>query len=635
MASGSTLGVGISALLAFQRAMATTGHNIANVNTDGYSRQRVDLATHEPQFSGSGYIGTGVNVTNVRRVYDGFLATQVRIGTSVHSQLAQFHRLASQVDNLLADPQAGLTPGLQAFFSAVQGVANDPTSGPARQVLLSEGQSLVDRFRHISGRISGLEAAINTELRNSVSEINGLAQAIADLNRAIIVAKGNANGILPNDLLDQRDLLVKQLAEHVSVTTVEQGDGALNVFVGNGQTMVVGVNAQKMAIVNNAYDPTRLEVGYVNAGSTIQISDQLSGGRIGGALTFRRDTLDPAGNALGRIAIGLGQNFNDQHRLGLDLKGNLGGDFFNVPSAVVNASVNNTGAGTVTAAIIDTSQLTTSDYLVRFDGGGLWSVIRLSDNTTQTGAGPFSVDGLTIAVGGAPAVGDTFLVQPTASGAETLSVSINDTNEIAVAAPIRTEVSIANQGSAQISAGTVNTPPPPDLNLQQTVTITFNNPPTDFDVNGVGTGNPTGVPYVDGSSITFNGWTVQITGLPAAGDTFTISANTNGVSDNRNALLLADLQTQATLAGNSVTYEGALGQLVADVGSQTHLADVNREAQSVLLNQAIAAHEGVSGVNLDEEAANLLQFQQAYQAAAQMIAVADLIFQSLISALRR
>ena len=292
--------------------------------------------------------------------------------------MQEFYRLASQVDNLLADPQAGLAPSLQRFFGAVSDVANDPSSIPARQVLLSEAQSLADRFHYLDQRLESLRNGVNTQITNTVSEINGLASGIAAMNRDIALALGTGAGQPPNDLLDQRDELVRQLAERVAVTTVPQDDGALNVFIGNGQTLVVGGNASRLDVVGNPYDPTRKEVAITAGPISSIVSDMLTGGTLGGALQFRNEMLDSAQNALGRAAIGLAATFNDQHRLGQDLNNALGGDFF---TAIDNSSprVLSTSAATVSVSVPDVNALTTSDYRLDYDGA-TYTVTRLSDN---------------------------------------------------------------------------------------------------------------------------------------------------------------------------------------------------------------------------------------------------------------
>jgi flagellar hook-associated protein 1 FlgK len=298
------------------------------------------------------------------------------------------------------------------------------------------------------------------------------------------------------------------------------------------------------------------------------------------------------------------------------------------------ASALNTGTGAIGVAVSNPGVLKPSDYALAYVGGN-YTVTRLSDNATVYSGAAFPAtlasEGLTLSLGGAPAAGDRFLIRPTRAAAADFAVAVTDPRSVAAAAPIRTAATVGNAGTGQVGAGVVSALDP---NLQQTVTITFNNPPTTFNVVGTGTGNPVNVPYTAGGDISYNGWTVQIGGAPAAGDSFTVEANVNGVGDNRNALGLGALQSQLNLDGGTATYTDAYGALIADVATRTRTAEINNNVQSSLLAQSVAARDSVSGVNLDEEAANMLRFQQAYQAAAQMIGVADSLFQTLIVSLR-
>ena len=647
MATGDILGIGVSGLLAFQRSLATTGHNISNVNTPGYSRQRVDLVSNQPQASGNGFIGTGVQSSTVQRIYDNFLTGQVRSATSANSQLQTYSSLAGQVDNLLADPTSGLNPGLQGFFDAVHTATADPASIPARQVLLSQANTLTNRFHYLDQRLSDLRQGINTQITTSVAAINNLASGIAKLNQQIVLAKGLAGGQPPNDLLDQRDALVAKLSEQVSVTSVDQNDGAQNIFIGTGQTLVVGGNASTLSVVGNPYDVTRYEVALSTGAITSITSDYITGGTLGGALDFRKEMLDPAQNALGRVAIGLATTFNDQHKLGQDLKGVLGQDFFNALGSI-SPKVYSTSAATLTASVSNVNALTTSDYRLDYNGAN-YTLTRLSDNAVISsvpfGAFPQTIasEGLTLTLTAGAVAGDSFLIQPTRTAAKDVSVVTSDPTRIALAGPLVTREATnanglpTNLGTGKISAGNVtNTTALP---LAAPITLTFNSATNLFNVVGGPGGTVAYNPATDsaGKSFTFAGFggvTFSLSGVPSNGDSFTINNNTNGVSDNRNGLLLADLRNQTKLANSSATYAGAYGQLIADVGSTASRVDVSASAQKALLNNVTASRDSVSAVNLDEEAANMLRFQQAYQAAAQVISVSNTLFQTLITAVR-
>lgn len=633
----SVFNIGVSGLAAAQAGLLTTGHNISNASTPGFNRQQIVQSTNTPQFTGAGYFGQGTNVQTVQRIYNQFLASQTLSAQTRLSELNAYADQIRQVDGLLADSSAGLSTALNDFFRGVHEVAANPASIPARQSMLSMAQALVGRFQSVDNRLNEIRDGVDTQLASTVADINSYTTQIAALNQRIILAQAAGPGQPANDLLDQRDQLIAQLNQQVRVTTLTESDGSLSVFVGNGQAVVVGAQSYGLATMQSGEDASRMTVGITLAsGGTAALPEaMLTGGTLGGLLAFRRESLDTAQNALGRIALGLAETFNAQHRLGQDLTGALGGNFFTAPAPQVITPNNppNGGTAAIGVAVASAANLTTSDYRLTANGGGNYTLVRLSDNTTVFSATalPQTVDGLTISLAsGAANAGDSFLIQPTRAAAHDIAVALTDARSIAAAAPIRTAASNGNSGTGAISAGSVNAPPPVNANLTQTVTITFNNPPTTFDVVGTGTGNPAGVAYTAGGSISYNGWTVEIGGTPAAGDVFTISANSAGVSDNRNALLLAGLQTGKTLAGGTASYQSAYAQIVSDVGNKTREIQVTATAQESVVKQAEEAQQSLSGVNLDEEAANLLRYQQAYQASGKMIEIADKLFNTLL-----
>jgi len=633
----SVFNIGVSGLAAAQAGLLTTGHNISNASTPGFNRQQIVQSTNTPQFTGAGYFGQGTNVTTVQRVYNQFLASQTLSAQTRLSELNAYADQIRQVDGLLADPSAGLSTALNDFFRGVHEVAANPASIPARQSMLSMAQALVGRFQSVDNRLNEIRDGVDTQLASTVADINSYTTQIAALNQRIVLAQAAGPTQPANDLLDQRDQLIAQLNQQVRVTTLTESDGSLSVFVGNGQAVVVGAQSYGLATMQSGEDASRMTVGITLAsGGTAALPEaMLTGGTLGGLLAFRRESLDTAQNALGRIALGLAETFNAQHRLGQDLTGALGGNFFTAPAPQVITPNNppNGGTAAIGVAVASAANLTTSDYRLTANGGGNYTLVRLSDSTTVFSATalPQTVDGLTISLAsGAANAGDSFLIQPTRAAAHDIAVALTDARSIAAAAPIRTAASNGNSGTGAIGAGSVNAPPPVNANLTQTVTITFNNPPTTFDVAGTGTGNPAGVAYTAGGSISYNGWTVQIGGTPAAGDVFTISANSAGVADNRNALLLAGLQTGKTLAGGTASYQSAYAQIVSDVGNKTREIQVTATAQESVVKQAEEAQQSLSGVNLDEEAANLLRYQQAYQASGKMIEIADKLFNTLL-----
>lgn len=637
----SIFSIGVSGLNAAQAGMLTTSHNISNASTAGYSRQQIVQAANTPVFSGAGFLGQGTNVQTVKRIYDQFLGSQVLSAEAGAAEMDSYLAQISQIDNLLADPSAGLSPALANFFQGVQDVAANPASIPARQSMLSGAQALVARFQALDQRLAEIRDGTNQQIAGQVTQINTYSSQLADINQRIVLAQAGGNQP-PNDLLDQRDQMLKDLNKLVRVTTVAQSDGSFSVFIGSGQPLVIGSLAYQLKAVPAADDPGRTTVALLGVGGTpLTLPESLiTGGSLGGLLNFRSQTLDGAQNALGRIALTLAQNFNDQHKLGQDLTGALGQNFFTVGAPIVQISSLNTGTGAPVVSIDGASiaQLTASDYRLRFVGGN-YQLTRLADNQVQTFATlPQTVDGMTINAGAwSPNANDSILIQPTRNSASNIAVAFSDARLVAAAAPIRSSSALTNTGTGAISAGTVNAPPPPNPNLQHQVTITFTSATT-FDVFDVtsATTLATGVAYTAGANLAYNGWTAQINGSPAAGDKFTVETNANGVADSRNAALLGALQTRNTLMGSATSgptasYQSAYSQIVSAVGSKTNEVAAIGAAQQGLADHATQALQSLSGVNLDEEAANLMRYQQAYQASAKVLQIASKIFDEILA----
>ncbi len=632
--SNSILNIGFSGLAATQNQLLTTGHNISNANTPGYNRQQVMLSTNVPQYSGTaGYIGNGVHAATVQRVYNQFLTSQsLQVQTQSQSLDSNYTEI-KQLDNMFAETTSGLSPTLQSFFSAIQDVASNPAVIPSRQSMLSSADALVARFHSMDQRMSQIRDGVNTQITSTVAQINSIAKQVGELNQQIMWAEGAAGGQPANDMLDQRDELINQINKLVNTETIKQSDGTLNVYIGNGQALVVGGQALSLAAIKSSDNSDNLTIGLINKNSTIQLPEsQITGGALGGLLSFRSTSLDNAQNSLGRIAITLAQTFNAQHQLGMDLNGDMGTDFFTPPSPpkVISASANN-AASNITAAISDYSALTTSDYEFSYDGTN-YKLTRLSDNVsaTSSGAFPLTLDGVSV-TSASMLASERFRIQPTINGAKDIAVNIKDATKIAAAGPNRTSAASTNTGTGTISAGTVN-PLPLNPDLQQPLTITFQSPYNGkFDVAGAGSGLPaTNQVYTSGADISFNGYTFQISGNPAAGDIFTVTPNNNGVADNRNILSLGTLQTANTMVNGTANYQAAYGQLVSQVGNKTRELEVTSKAQANLLEQTNEYIQSMSGVNLDEEAANLLRYQQAYQASSKVIEISNTLFDSVL-----
>ncbi len=658
----------LSGLQVSQVALQTTGNNIANVNTPGYSRQTAVPTTLPPSYIGGQYLGNGAQIQTITRAYDSYLQNQVWSSTAATSASSALNTQLQQISNLIASPQGGLTSQLNQFFSGVAQVAANPADLPSRQSMISQAQSLAQTFQSLGGQLQTLSDGVNQQIGQSVAGINALTQQIADLNRQINALSGAGNGN-PNDLLDQRDQLITQLNAQVGVSVLPQSNGQVNVFTGNGQVLVAGTQAYALKTAPGAYDPSQLEVAYAANGAII--SQGLSGGTLGGLLQFRATSLAPAQNALGRIADGMAAEFNLQQSKGIDLNGNFGQPLFQGGPVQVLASQYNTGSGTISGSITDVTQLTTADYQLQ-NNGGTWSVTNLSTGQALSGSAlsvstsgsvtTLAFDGVQVNVSGA-ASGDSFLVEPTRLGASAFQSVLSDPRGIAAAAPYASSAGVlqsngsivnTNLGNLTLSAGAwsaasggatlvsgvaVNTP------LQITLTSGGSSGQTvGFQITAPGSatvlasgtvtlgssGTTLAIPYANNPPGGY--WEATLSGsLAASGDAYALTAA--GPGNNANGQAMSALQTGKFLGNGTASFQDSYAQLVGQVATAANQSQTSLAANQAVAQQASAAQQSVSGVNLDQEAANLVQYQQAYQAAAKAISVGASLFQSLLQAL--
>ena len=923
MGSNNIFGASLSGLNAAMYGMNTTQNNIANASTPGYTRQTVNLSEQSTSVSsGSGFVGQGVNVSGVVRLYDQYLSSQVQQQQSQSSYLNTYLTSATQVNNILSNTTSGVSTAMQGVFNAVNGLANTPGSVPASQTVLSAAQMAVNSFKSMSQGLTSISTVLNGQISSSVQQINTYATQIATLNGNITSAIASGAGQLPNALLDQRDQLVNQMTQQIGASTQLQPDGSMSVFIGSGQALVVGNQAMALQVVQDPNNPSNVNVAYLNNGKTTRIQQSsLQNGSLGAYLNFKAQTLQPAVNSLGLVALGFASNINQQNQMGLDMKGVSGAALMSYAGPMVNSNAANTGTASVSATIADVKVMTGSNYQLQYSGSA-YTLTRLSDNTvTQLSASQLSagvlVDGLTVSSSGIMKAGDSFLIQPTVNAASSLVMTTTDPTKVASALPFNNSASLkaingtqtaalgaltdstvfggttsttdtftidgitlatatvagsnppastpvtllpvaqldtawtafatANPGysmlpgtsfaagtaqitkadgtaivlnetiksgtgatatslspatypagystvtpsslNSQITGITVTTPG--NVNLKSPVVITFSDannyivtgavpavagsqtytPASGISYNGwtmqlstttppaagsvfsvgansgsatvsngeysavtpnsikftsattynlldasgatvtsgnytsgsaisyngwtttisgtpaindtfniatggnantvlatsaaanSGTGrisgaaisaspytvmfnsatsytvsgsNPTPNPnpvtgYVAGQNISYNGWTMQVTGTPTAGDVFSVAPNTNALGDNRNALLMAGLQGRNLMSNGTTTILGQFSQLVGAIGSKTSELTTTSAAQTTMLASTVAAQQSVSGVNLDEEAANLLQYQRAYQASAKAMQIANTMFDALLT----
>jgi flagellar hook-associated protein 1 FlgK len=629
------LSTGVSGLLAFQQALDVTSNNIANSATPGYSVENIDFAPAPGQSTSGGFLGSGVEVQGVARSYSELLAAQVRSSQSSYSSYNTLATQAAQIDNMLSGSGTGLTTSLQSFVSALQTLSTSPSSTAARQALLSQAQALAQQINSYDSQIRTYGSNLEQQIGADIGQVNSLSTGIAALNRQI--AGDLAGGKTPNQLMDQRDKLIDQLSQYVSVTTATQSDGSMDVYVGSGQALVTGGVPQQLATIPNQYDPTVSDIGVSSAGGTTNVTAEISGGELGGLIAARSQVLDPAQNALGLVSVGLAGIMNQQQASGMDLTGAQGQPMFAVGAVQTDPGSDNAGAATVTVTRSNLSALTADDYALSFQGGA-WTLKDVTSGQSLplsgagTAASPFQAAGLSIVVGGgAPAGGDSYLIQPTEQAPAGLALLLTSPAQIAAASLAQTAASAGNTGSGTISAATIASPA---SWVPGSYTLTFTSPSQYQVTNGGGTVVASGA-YGAGQPISFAGAQVTVSGAPAAGDSFTIASSTAADGgDNSNLLAMIGALSANSLAGGTTSLTGLANNLVAQIGVTTQQAQANATAQQSVNQDATTARSNLSGVNLDAEAARMLQYQQAYQAMAQTIQASGQMFTSLINAIR-
>ncbi|MBC3458904.1 flagellar hook-associated protein FlgK [Pseudomonas mosselii] len=678
----SLISIGLSGLNASQTALSITGNNIANAAVSGYSRQQTIQTTGPSHNIGTGFVGTGTTLSDVRRIYNAYLDNQLQTSTSLNTDAAAFQDQITGIDKLLAESDTGISSVLTAFFSALQTASAKPSDVASRQLLLTQAQTLSNRFNAISSQMSKQNDSINSQLDTLSGQVNKLTSSIADLNKQI--TQLSASGASPNNLLDARSEAVRQLNELVGVT-VQERDGNYDVYLGNGQSLVTGNRANTLSAVPSAADQSQysLQINYPTFSS--DVTSVVTGGQIGGLLRYRSDVLTPSMNELGRVALVVADSINSQLGQGLDANAQFGSALFSsINSALAIsqrslASANNSaGSGNLDVTIANSGALTTYDYEVKFTGPNQYSV-RRSDGTDMgnfdlTTTPPPVIDGFTLKLnGGGLAAGDTFNVSPTRSAAGSINTVLTDANKLAFAGPINGVVGSGNTGSGTITQpnlgakldiyggadtaliqDSIKHSMPVRMVFQAASGGTQGYTLYDSKGNSIGTGtivpgqdnkltinvpmrDASGAPILDGSGNprTFSVETT-VGGSPATNDSFTFGFNADGKSDNRNAQALLGLQTKSTVgvtSGGGSSFTSAYASLVERVGAKANQAKIDTVATKAVLDAAKESRNGVSGVNLDDEAANLIKFQHYYTASSQIIKAAQETFSILINAL--
>ncbi|MCC8402218.1 flagellar hook-associated protein FlgK [Paraburkholderia sp. MMS20-SJTN17] len=659
--SSNLFSIGLSGLNAAQWGLTVTGENISNVSTPGYTLEAPVYSESSGTYTGSGYLPMGVSTDTVVRQYSQYLTTELNNAQSSSSALSTYNTMISQLNNLVGSPTSGISSAISSYFTGLQNVANSASSVSARQTAISDAQTLANQINQAGQQYDQLRSSVNTQLSSTVTQINTYTAQIASLNTQITQA--SSQGQPPNQLLDARDQAVSNLSQLIGVSVV-QDNGSYSLFMSNGQPLVLAGNSFNLGTATSASDPSELSVQYLGqAGAKPTPAPQtlsdtnVSGGTLGGLLQFRSQTLDPAEAQLGAIATSFAAQVNAQNELGLTLNGTAGGALFTVGSPTVYANPKNTGNATLSTSFANASQPTTGNYTLSYNG----STYTLTDNQTGSIVGSATnlnnpIGGLQFSVAsGTMNAGDSFSIKPTSDALDNFALTTTSPSAIAAAAPVLASASTSNTGSMTVTQGTVSAGYSAPTSTS-TITYTAGTGLTGFPVGSVVTvaGSPstsytissatTAVPYSASSGATLtitnptnsasagvmNNVTVTVSGTPASGDSFTIGPNTGASNDGRNAQLLSGLTSATVLSGGTATLAGAYATYVNDIGNQTTRIQTSATAQSTLVTQITSAQQSVSGVNTNEEAANLLQYQQLYQANSKVIQAAETMFQTLL-----
>jgi flagellar hook-associated protein 1 FlgK len=630
----SLLSLGSRSLAAAQGSLGTIAHNIANANTPGYSRQEAVLSTATGQYTGAGYFGRGVDLTTVRRQYDQFLTQSVQTQTSQSAADAARSGALSELDGLFADPSTGIGAAMDNLFGAASDLASRPADTTARTAWLAQTGQVAQRIASVGRQLADMASRADSRIAQGAGQVNDKLGALKAINAKI--AQSQAGGQPPNDLLDQRDTLLQDLNGLMAVTVLPKADGTVDLFTRSGAALLVGGQQSVLSAVPDPADASRtalkLSIGTgPTALSQMMDAASLGGGSLAGTLTFRDQDLASAVNQVGRLAVVLADRLNAQQANGVDASGVAGQAVLSVPQPQVRPDARNTGTGSVTASVSDSSRLQASDYRVDWDGSAC-TITRIADGqTTTTATFPATMDGLDFNAAPGLAAGDSFLVRPFAAASTGVAARTLSPAQVATGYAVTVAPSAGNKGSAAVTAFAVSAQ---SASTAQPVDIVFNNPATSYNVTGLASGNLINVPWTAGAAVpaapaTYNGWSLVLDGTPAAGDSFAIRPTAAPASDNRNALALDGLADLRLVDG--ATLNGAYASLVGDIGARVQGASDAASVSESLRAEAVSRQQNVAGVNLDEEAANLLRFQQAYQASAKIIQASQTLFDALLA----
>jgi len=648
---------GVSGLLAAQQQLATTGHNISNVNTDGYTRQRAEQNSAQGLYNGGSYIGGGTYVQDITRLYDKFSYKEQLINTSNLGNADALNNRLNQLNEVMSYSGQAITNSVSQFYQSVNGVADDPSDLGLRSIVLNQAEILSSDFRSLNQNFDELEKSINGSIEQVARKISDISLELARINETILQAKDLTQAGQPNDLLDKRDQLVTELGQYTKVSTVEDNNGVMTVMVGQGTTLVAGITPLTVSVESGNPDPLKTQLRLVGPNSTVAINGAKLGGSLGASFEFRDENLTQVRSEINRLAMAISATLNNTQADGLDLNAQQGANIFidintlELQQSRVLSPTNNGGDLQAKVNITDVSLLPTDEFEVRYNGA-IYTITNTttgqSENLGAAGTGTHATSfGFEfIETGGTPANDDSYIIRPTENSAASMQVTLNDSAGIAASSAVDITPSDHNVSAGKIAIVDMIDP----INAQAAMPMRIDvleNPPGTFNYTITDNTNTTSAPvaYTPPSQVidlpplpataTFQ---VEISGKPSgsgpnAPEQFFIG-DAFGVGNSHNAVTMAKTQEQGVANGGKETFNQSLAVSTSVVGAKASSATLIADTAQALFTQAFNRNQETSGVNLDEEAANLLKFQQAYQASSQIISVANTIFDTILAAVR-
>jgi flagellar hook-associated protein 1 FlgK len=656
---------GVSGLLAAQQQLATTGHNISNVNTEGYTRQRADQSASLGLNNGNNYIGGGTYIQDITRLYDQFSHKEQVMNQSKLGNADSLNARLTQLDQVMSTSGQAVVGSLDQFYQAVNGVADNPNDSGLRSIVLNQASVLSTNFNELTENFDKMTKAVNGEIDQVATRISEISNELAKINETIMQSQNIQQGGQPNDLLDKRDQLIGELSEFTRVTTLKDSNNVMTVMIGQGNTLVAGITPMTLQVNAGDPDAQKTELRLVSGSSSVALNGSTLGGSLAASFEFRDQHLDQTRTEIDRLAMAISSTLNDSQASGLDLNGFQGANIFtDINSTQLQqgrslAHSGNSATIQTQVTINDVSKLSTDEFEVRYDGtdftlynltsGGSENIgppILPTGTGTHTPSSPDYGFSFIEKNGSSLQAGDTFTIIPTKNSAALMQATLTDGNAIAASSAIAVTPSSNNVNDGKVEI--INVTNPEAASASGITVDVYETPPAGtgtFTYRVYNTTTPTIIidtnVYNPGQSAEVDipaGFTIKISGdLFGSGanarETFTIS-NAFGVGNGKHAVAMAKTQAVGVTNGGKETFSKSLAVSTSVVGAKASNAELTADTAQALFTQAYNRNQSTSGVNLDEEAANLLKFQQAYQAASQIISTANTIFDTILAAVR-